>query len=107
MDLDESMPQEQRREAVRAQLVRVFGEAAGYITDYRDTIWSQERFTTPEGGGARLRHHQNNGHALYQKPVLGVRLIIAGTETSAVSGGYMEGAVNSANHAMTLINNII
>ena len=106
MNVDESMSQEQRREAVRDQLVRVFGEAAGDILDYRDTIWAQERFTVPEGG-ARLRHHQNNGHALYQKPVLGGRLIIAGTETSPVSGGYMEGAVNSANHVMTLLNNII
>ena len=41
MDVDESMSQEQRKAAVRAQLVRVFGEAAADMTDYTDTLWAQ------------------------------------------------------------------
>ena len=51
-----------------------------------------------------VRRHQNNGHQVYQTPLMqGDRLIVAGTETSPVSGGYMEGAVNSALHVINLL----
>ena len=35
------------------------------------------------------------------------QLILAGTETAVRSGGYMEGAVNSADTVMQLLNNIL
>ena len=62
------------------------------------------------GGG--LRRHENNGHPVYQQaaawPAPGAaQLILAGTETAVRSGGYMEGAVNSADTVMQLLNNIL
>ena len=62
------------------------------------------------GGG--LRRHENNGHSVYQQaaawPAPGAtQLILAGTETAVRSGGYMEGAVNSADTVMQLLNNIL
>ena len=62
------------------------------------------------GGG--LRRHENNGHSVYQQAAAwpepgAAQLILAGTETAVRSGGYMEGAVNSADTVMQLLNNIL
>ena len=40
---------------------------------------------------------------LHQQPMMGGRLIIVGTETALHDGGYMEGAVNSANNPMKML----
>ena len=101
----EDMSTDKRKEAVRAQLVRVFGDKCADIVDYVDTVWCREQFTVWPGDQVRVRRHNNNGHRVYQQPLLGGRVIVAGTETSAQSGGYMEGGVNSAHHVMTLLAN--
>ena len=90
------VPFEERKKKVIAQLVRVFGDQASEYLEYRDTVWSKEQFTmdsqAPQGS-----QYQQNGHQVYQQPLMGRALIIGGTETSTRAGGYMEGAVNSAN----------
>ena len=40
----------ERLEAVKRQLVKVFGEEAAQVLDYRDTAWSQEQFTSSKTG---------------------------------------------------------
>lgn len=100
------LPLAERRDSIIAQLVRVFGERAGDYLEYKDTIWFKEKLTMggPDNGSApRVGRHKNNGHRVYQQPMLEGRLIIGGTETSTTAGGYMEGAVNSAKHIATLL----
>ena len=97
--LDDStadMSESQRHQAVIDQLVRVFGEEARDYKEYRDTAWKHEQFTMPPGV-PRLGRHSNVGNRVYQEPYLGGRLYIGGTETSSHAGGFMEGAVYSAN----------
>jgi len=91
-----SLPYEERKKKVVSQLVRVFGDEARNPIDYKDTFWAEEEFTMP-ANDQRLSAHRNNGHSIYRKPHMGGRLYIAGTETSSQAGGYMEGAINSAN----------
>ena len=91
------MSREQRREAVMGQLVTIFGDIAAQEAEYEDTVWGQERWTMP-GAGGRPYVHSNVGHSLYQTPLWGGRLYIGGTETSPRAGGFMEGAVTSANN---------
>jgi len=91
-----SLPYEERKKKVIDQLVRVFGDDARAPLDYKDTYWADEEFTMPKDA-SRLSAHKNNGHQVFKSPHLGGNLYIAGTETSSQAGGYMEGAVNSAN----------
>ena len=92
-----SLPYEERKKKVTDQLVRVFGNEAREPIDYKDTYWADEEFTMPKNAG-RLSAHKNNGHQVYRTPHLGGTVYIAGTETSSQAGGYMEGAINSANY---------
>ena len=102
-----AMTRDQRREAVMAQLIRIFGDVAAKDAEYEDTVWGQERRTMPDGGD-KVYVHSNVGHSLYQTPLWGGRLYIGGTETSPRAGGYMEGAVTSAsNIAKQIIDNQI
>lgn len=48
-DVEELSPAE-RLEAVKRQLVKVFGEEAAQVLDYRDTAWSREQFTSSKAG---------------------------------------------------------
>jgi monoamine oxidase len=95
---------EERKKKVIDQLVRVFGEEAKYCLDYKDTIWSEEHFTT-HSHATRLSRHHNNGHEVYERPLMDGRLVIGGSETSSQGGGYMEGAVHSANKIAILLTN--
>ena len=40
----ESVTEEERREAVKTQVRRVFGGGADQMIDYRDTFWTREQF---------------------------------------------------------------
>jgi len=93
---------QERRGRVIEQLVRVFGTQASQFLDYTDTAWSKEQFTM-DSQGSRVSRHMNNGHAVYQHPMMGGGLIIGGTETAVHDGGYMEGAVNSANSILKML----
>eukprot|EP00091_Calanus_sinicus_P001125 TRINITY_DN11075_c0_g1_i1.p1 TRINITY_DN11075_c0_g1~~TRINITY_DN11075_c0_g1_i1.p1 ORF type:complete len:205 (-),score=48.81 TRINITY_DN11075_c0_g1_i1:28-642(-) len=96
------LPLQERKAKVVEQLVRVFGEQANEFLDYTDTAWNDEEFTM-DSQGTRLSRHRNNGHLVYQQPMMGGRLIIGGTETAVHDGGYMEGAVNSANNVFKML----
>ncbi|NJB84716.1 monoamine oxidase [Lewinella marina] len=86
---------DRRRQRVVEQLVGVYGPAAGRYTDYRETPWAAEPFTT-HPAAADLLPHQNQGHALFRRPFWDGHLWLAGTETATAFPGYMEGAVRSA-----------
>jgi monoamine oxidase len=92
-ELDES----DRRAAILAELVDRFGPRAGTPIDYVEQNWSTERYS----GGGMLSHAPPGvltqfGHAL-RKPC--GRLHWAGTESSAVMCGWVDGAVRSGERA--------
>jgi monoamine oxidase len=90
-------PLEARRRAVIASLVRYFGPRAGQPADYFELDWQQEKWSggcygTLFGTNIWTRY----GHAL-REPAGPIHW--AGTETSPVWAGYMDGAIRSGERA--------
>jgi monoamine oxidase len=90
-----------RRAVVLGSLTRYFGAKAGSPTDYLELDWQQERWSggcygTLFGPNVWTRY----GHAL-STPVGPIHW--AGTETSPVWCGYMDGAVRSGERAAAAV----
>jgi monoamine oxidase len=87
----------QRRTEVLADLVRYFGDLAGQPLGYHEMVWGDDEFTRgAEGGYWTPGVWTSYGPALQAS--VGV-LHWAGTETSPVWNGKMEGAVRSGERA--------
>ncbi|HEV2759865.1 MAG TPA: FAD-dependent oxidoreductase [Acidimicrobiales bacterium] len=88
---------ERRREAVFAQLGRLFGPEAADPVRYLERDWSNDPYTNDMvvWFDAPVAY----GHPAFAEPRFGGRLIWAGTETADVGGGHMEGAVRSGQRA--------
>lgn len=85
-----------RKQIIIQQAKQIFGGEAEKYIDYQELIWSQEKYTGNRSK-TTLFPHQNNGNKLYQDSHFNKTLYFSNTETSSWYGGYMEGAVNSAN----------
>lgn len=85
-----------RLEQVNTQLKKAFGTEGVNYLNYEECVWSREEFTK-HSNSENLVPHQNAGHPIYQESWYDNRLYVAGSETSGLYGGYMEGAVYSAN----------
>ena len=84
-----------REAAIVSQLVRMFGAEAEKPKAYFECDWTCESYTTvPEEGGLPPGATMY-GHPLLQTPIMDGRLLWAGTETSPIHGGYLDGAVYS------------
>ena len=95
--LGRKLSSEARQAAVIDQAARMFGSEAGRPIYYADHNWAKDALTTPVGHG--LLAEQDNpryGHPLLLEPQMAGRLHWAGAEVSPVGGGYLEGAVYSA-----------
>ncbi|MFT5861793.1 MAG: monoamine oxidase [Flavobacteriales bacterium] len=97
---------EHRKEKVMAQLNRVFGDKATDFLAYEECVWQDETRTYIPYANYVLPHH-NNGHQNFQTLYLNNKLLIAGSETAAHFGGYMEGAVRSAEYTTQKILSLI
>ena len=82
-----------RRKAVIAELVRLFGKAAGEPTDYVEQDWSSERWSRGCYFGLMPPGTLTRYGAALRAPV--GRLHWAGTETAQRNVGYMDGALES------------
>jgi monoamine oxidase len=92
-----AMTADDRRAAVVADLVRYFGDVAAHPLDYREKVWGDDEFGRgAEGGYWTTGVLTNYGMAL--RAPIGV-LHWAGTETSAVWMGKMEGALRAGERA--------
>ena len=85
---------EVRKEQVLKQLESLLGKEALEPLSYHDKIWTDE-FILNENQVIH-RPHQNNGHEIFEPSYLNGKLFLAGTESSPIYPGYMEGAVLSA-----------
>jgi len=90
---------DERRLTILAELVGRFGDKAASLVDYIEQCWTTERYS----GGGMLSHAPPGvltefGHAL--RTPCG-RIHWAGTESSAVMCGWVDGAVRSGERAAT------
>jgi monoamine oxidase len=95
---------EKRKQVVIQELQQLFGIREEHIFGYDDFLWG-ESFADEQGANYNtdLMPHQNNGHPFYLQSHFDDHLFFAGAETSPSNPGYMEGAVSSANRAVSLI----
>lgn len=93
---------EERLNLVLAQLRKYYGKMVEDYIAYEEVVWRNEKYTYTDYEEL-VMPHQNNGHPLYQSAYLDGRLYIAGSETSTSYGGYMEGAVQSAQYVFEQI----
>jgi len=86
---------EARKEHVLKQLELLIGKEALHPLTYSDKIWTDEFILNDNP--IIHRPHQNNGHKIFESSYFNGKLLIAGTESSPMYSGYMEGAIISAN----------
>ena len=82
-----------------AQLVRLFGEEAGQPLWSGVQDWAQEPLTAASADQQPLAYHPSYGDPVVSAD-WSARLWLAGTERSANYGGYLEGALDSAEQAV-------
>ncbi|MDY8134504.1 flavin monoamine oxidase family protein [Aquimarina sp. 2201CG5-10] len=86
---------EHRKSKVMHQLQKFFGDQALQYLKYEEVVWRQES-NTSTNTDRYITPHQNNGHPIYQIQLFDQNFFMAGTETALHFGGYMDGAVRSA-----------
>jgi monoamine oxidase len=95
-----SLSPAERRQAIIAQAIRIYGRDAAAVRHYADHNWAEDRFTAfPSSELTAEQEHPRYGHPLLQPPQMQGRLHWAGTETAPVNGGYLDGAVASGQRA--------
>ena len=90
-----SVSSDERKNLALNQLRKYYGDRVTDFLAYSELVWKKEPFTSVESS-SNIFPHQHNGHAVYQQSFLEGAFYIAGTETSSVYPGYMEGAICSA-----------
>jgi monoamine oxidase len=103
------LPARQRHKLKRDQLIehclgqlqRLFGEASQNPIDIQIKDWSQDRLITTELDLNTVARHPDYPGNL-PRNLWENKLILAGTEVARQHGGYLEGALESANEAISL-----
>lgn len=97
-----SVSREERKNVVLNQLRKYYGDKADDYILYKETVWQHETYTYSEYQ-TPVVPHQHNGDDIYTQTYWKGKLLLAGAETSPISPGYMDGAVESAKRAAELI----
>jgi monoamine oxidase len=98
----------ERQAAVIHQMKSVFGTKVEAYLDYKECIWSQEKYTSDESP-IPLYPHQNNGNPIFGNSFFNDKLMISSSEVAIEFPGYMDGAVLAANvtaKKITTANNV-
>lgn len=93
---------EQLEGSCLAQLERLFGDESQNIKDIQVKDWSCDSFTTTEldlSGVARHPEYPDNA----PRELWNGKLLIAGTESAREHGGYLEGALESVDEIMSIL----
>lgn len=90
---------DERRTVVLAQLSRLFGREALNATGYAEYDWTRDRLSCGPRDEMPPSTHPDYGRALFNAETWHGRLIWAGSETSDIGGGYLDGAVASGYRA--------
>ena len=84
-----------------AQLARLFGPQAEDLQDWCIRDWSEDPLTSTKDDRVPPAGHPAYGLPEAQRVIWDGRLIFSGTETAAENGGYLEGALEAAEAAVT------
>jgi monoamine oxidase len=93
------MGHEQLIEACMVQLHRLFGDDSKNTLDIKIKDWSQDKNTSTEVDLSSPMQHPQYPDAL-PRSFWDEKLILAGTEVARQHGGYLEGALESADEAV-------
>lgn len=85
------------------QLVRLFGKAAAQPDEIRICDWCEDPFTAITDDELLPAGHPQYGHPWFQLDHWNDKLFFAGTETAKDYGGYLEGALESSEHVMKML----
>ena len=91
------------REAIRDQLIRIFGTDAAEPRSLLIKDWALDRFTSTEEDQQPVYAHPTYGLPQVLVQIWNDRLIFAGTEVASQFGGYIEGALEAAEDALAQI----
>ncbi|WP_455220759.1 flavin monoamine oxidase family protein [Kaarinaea lacus] len=80
------------------QLVRLFGKEAAHPDEIHIKDWFEDSLTATQADEFPPGSHPEYGHAWLQLDHWNDKLYFGGTETAAQFGGYLEGALESAEH---------
>lgn len=97
-----SLTRKERLELTLDQLEKYYGSQSKEFTSYQELVWKNEPYTHSEYD-RHIIPHQHNGDLIFRKSYLDGRLLISGSETASEFPGYMDGAVESAHHAVNKI----
>jgi monoamine oxidase len=89
-------------DACKAQLARLFGQASQNIKDIQIMDWSNDPFTASEIDTKTIAHHPQYS-ATASRSLGNGNIILAGTETAIDHGGYLEGALESTELALSIL----
>ena len=89
---------ETRKEKILSYLEKYLGEHVKKYTAYFEKDWSEDRQTSCENLKSVYMSPQY-GHAIYNEWHFNGKLLLSGTETSPIHGGYLDGAVYSGVNA--------
>ncbi len=90
--------------AVKQQIARIFPDRINDITAIHCLDWRAESFSSTQEDHKGLSTHPQYGLDLHH---FDGRLIFIGTETAYDEGGYLEGALNSAQDAANRLRSIV
>ncbi len=88
------------QQAALAQLVRLFGPLAGQPKALFFKDWATDRWLATERDETAPRQHPSYGSHRALPAAWAQRLLLAGSETAAVHGGYLEGALEASEAAV-------
>jgi monoamine oxidase len=96
-----------RRAAVLTQLAHLFGPDAQHAVDYAEYDWARDPYSCGAQDDEPPTAHPEYGHPEpdggLATTAWGRRLVWAGTETIAMGGGYLDGAVASGRRAAAAV----
>lgn len=92
------------RQQITAQLIRIFGPDAGAPQRLALKDWAYDPFTATALDQRPLYAHPHYGLPATLSGLWDGKLIFAGTEVAPEFGGYLEGALEAAENALTQLN---
>ena len=93
---------EKCQEAVRAQMVRLFGDDAKQIINIYITDWIQEIYTSTQADHKPMSTHPDYG---YDATAYDNKMYFLGTESAFQDGGYLEGCIISVEKLVKILEN--